>query len=219
MKTVIFLGAPGSGKGTIAGSVKDAAGMVHISTGDLLRNAVKNGTAVGVKADEFMKRGELVPDAVILGVLEDRLDDAAAADSFIMDGFPRTLEQARMLDESLGKRDSGVDLVVFLDAVREVLINRLTGRRTCRKCGAGFHLVNIPPKQEGVCDKCGGELYQRPDDCEETIANRLDVYSQQTESLIAHYEDKSILVRIDSDRGVKIVTDDVLAVLKSKNIL
>ncbi len=198
MKTIILLGAPGAGKGTIAEGIRGACPFVHISTGDMLREAVKAGSPVGKQAEAYMKRGELVPDEVIIKLVEERLDRGQRDDCYMFDGFPRTLAQARLLDESLSRRGAKVDFVFLLEAPRQLLIARLTGRRVCRQCGQGYHVINIPPKREGVCDICGGELYQRADDQEVTILNRLDVYTQQTESLISFYDKKGVLVRVDS---------------------
>lgn len=215
MKTIILLGAPGAGKGTIAEGIRNASPFLHVSTGDMLREAVKKGTAVGRQAEGYMKRGELVPDDVILGIVAERLGQGASNAAYMFDGFPRTLEQARLLDETLGKYTSKVDCVFLLDASRELLISRLTGRRVCRKCGQGYHVVNIPPKQEGICDLCGGELYQRADDSEATILNRLDVYTKQTESLISYYEKKGVLVRVDSSRPRQETVAEILRVAGS----
>ncbi len=214
MKTIILLGAPGAGKGTIAEGIRGASPFLHVSTGDMLRAAVKNGTAVGLKADGYMKRGELVPDEVILGIVEERLAQGAKDAAYMFDGFPRTLEQARLLDEIMQRHASRVDKVFLLDVSREVLISRLTGRRVCRKCGQGYHVINIPPKQAGVCDLCGGELYQRADDCEATILNRLEVYTTQTESLIAYYEKKGVLVRVDASRQRQDTVAEILHAVK-----
>jgi adenylate kinase len=178
----------------------------------MLREAVKNGTPVGRQAEAYMKRGELVPDAVILGIVEERLDRGKPIDAYMFDGFPRTLEQARLLDETLARRRAVVNKVFLLDAPRDLLISRLTGRRVCRKCGQGYHVVNIPPKESGICDLCGGELYQRPDDSEATILNRLDVYTKQTASLIDYYERKAVLVRVDSARARQNTVADILDV-------
>ena len=166
----------------------------------MLREAVKQGTAVGREAEAYMKRGELVPDTTIIRIVEERLDKGSKDDAYMFDGFPRTDTQARMLDESLAKRGAKLDVVFQLAAPRELLMARLTGRRVCRKCGASFHVINIPPKREGVCDACGGELYQRPDDQESTILKRLDVYEQQTEGLIQYYAKRGVLVTVDSAR-------------------
>lgn len=210
MKAIILLGAPGAGKGTIAEGIKAASSFLHVSTGDMLREAVKQGTPVGRQAEAYMKRGELVPDDVIIGLVEQRVAAGSAGDAYMFDGFPRTMEQARLLDECLARHQGRVMRVFLLDASRDLLISRLTGRRICRKCGANYHIVNIPPKRAGVCDACGGDLYQRPDDQESTILNRLDVYARQTESLIAYYEKKGVLVRIDSSRHRQDVIAEVL---------
>ena len=210
MNTVILLGAPGAGKGTIAEGLKAASRLIHVSTGDMLRDAVKKGTAIGKQAEGYMKRGELVPDEVIIRLVESRLEAGDKDAAYMFDGFPRTLQQARLLDECLGRHGGKVDKVFLLDAPRDVLISRLTGRRICRKCGANYHLINIPPKHEGICDACGGELYQRPDDCEATILNRLDVYSRQTEALISYYEKKETLIRLDSARARQVVIAEIL---------
>jgi adenylate kinase len=200
---IILLGAPGAGKGTAAEKLRDSTPYAHVSTGDMLREAVKRGTAVGREAEGFMKRGELVPDEVMIRVVEERLDQGAADARYMMDGFPRTEAQADLLERSVARRGGKISHVFFLDAPRPVLIQRLTGRRVCRKCGASFHVVNIPPRREGVCDHCGGELYQRPDDSEATIVNRLDVYNRQTESLISRYRKQGLLRRVDAGRGVE----------------
>jgi adenylate kinase len=200
VKAIILLGPPGAGKGTIAEGIRDASRFAHVSTGDMLREAVKHGAEVGRQAEAFMKRGELVPDEVIIRIVEERLDQGGAGDAYMFDGFPRTFEQARLLDASLDRRGARINYAFLLEAPRDLLIARLTGRRICRRCGANYHVTNIPPKREGVCDACGGELYQRPDDREETILNRLDVYRRQTESLISYYAERRVLVRVDSAR-------------------
>jgi adenylate kinase len=212
MKVVIMLGAPGAGKGTTTEKIGENLKFIGISTGDMLRAALKSGTETGLEAESYMKKGELVPDDVIIRLMEARFDqpeqgDAEGVDLYFLDGFPRTIEQADLLSLSLVKREGELKRVYFLDAPREVLIARLTGRRTCKQCGTNFHVMTMPPKQEGVCDECGAELYQRPDDQEETIVNRLDVYNKQTERLIAYYESKGLLVRVDANRHL----DDIAA--------
>lgn len=214
MNAIILLGAPGSGKGTAAERLK-ATGYIHVSTGDMLRENVKQRTPVGVEAEGYMKRGELVPDSVIMRIVAERLDRGKADDLYMFDGFPRTAVQAEMLEKTLLERKGTLSNVFFLDTPRAVLLQRLTGRRICRSCGAGYHVTNIPPKVAGVCDACGGELYQRADDCEATIANRLDVYERQTESLIAWYEAKRLLVRVDSSQNVDVLVGRIVAILKS----
>ncbi len=214
MEAFILLGAPGSGKGTAAERLK-ASGYIHVSTGDMLRESVKQRTPVGVEAEGYMKRGELVPDSVILRIVEDRLDCGGANDCYMFDGFPRTTAQAEMLENSLASRGGSLTHVFFLDAPRPVLLQRLTGRRVCRRCCAVFHVTNIPPKVSGVCDACGGELYQRDDDSEATIANRLDVYERQTQNLIARYVAKGLLRRVDSARSGDILVSQIAGILKS----
>lgn len=200
IQAIILLGAPGAGKGTVAEAIRRATDYIHISTGDMLREAIKNGTEIGREAERFMSAGNLVPDDLIIKLVMQRIDQGGDNVSYMFDGFPRTLAQARLLDAEFNRRDSGVKKVFLLDVPKDVVLQRLTGRRVCRKCGANFHLQNIPPKKDGICDNCGSPLEQRPDDMEETILNRLEVYNQQTSALIAYYKNKNkgILVRIDS---------------------
>ncbi len=214
MKAVILLGPPGSGKGTTAEKIVKA-GLIHVSTGDMLREAVRKGAQLGREAESYMKRGALVPDDIIIRIVEERLDRGKPEDFYLFDGFPRTVAQAELLAGSLKRRGGAISRVVFLDAPRKVLIERLTGRRVCRKCETNYHVVNIPPKKEGICDKCGGELYQRPDDREDTIMNRLDVYSKQTESLISFYEKKGVLVRVDSSQPADRLANEVRSIIKT----
>ena len=214
MKVIILLGAPGSGKGTTAVKIRDEAKLIHISTGDMLRDAVKKGTDLGREAESYMKRGALVPDALMIKLVESRLDKGLVDDLYLFDGFPRTIPQAELLEQSLARRGGGIAKVFFLDAPRKVLIDRLTGRRTCRQCGANFHIRNIPPKKAGVCDACGGELYQRADDREETIVNRLEVYNRETEGLISRYEKQGNLLRVDSAQGATELAEEVLRVFR-----
>ena len=211
----MLLGAPGAGKGTAAEGIKAATDYVHISTGDMLREAVKKGTAVGREAEAYMKRGELVPDAIMIRLVEERLDQGATDVSYMFDGFPRTLDQAALLDASLSRRGARIGFVFYLEAPRDLLISRLCGRRICRQCGANFHVVNIPPRREGVCDKCGGELYQRADDQEATIKTRLEVFTRQTESLIAYYAKQGVLVRIDAAQHRDRIIGEITRRLKS----
>jgi adenylate kinase len=213
MEAIILLGAPGSGKGTAAERLKKDGALLHVSTGDMLREAVKGGTPLGLEADGYMKRGELVPDALIMRLVESLLDRGAPNARYMFDGFPRTTAQAEQLEATFLRRGGRVTHVFFLDAPREVLMQRLTGRRVCRACGAVFHVANMPPKKAGVCDVCGGELYQRSDDSEATIANRLDVYNRQTESLIAWYAGKKLLVRVDSSRNADALVKEVRLIL------
>ena len=209
MEAIILLGAPGAGKGTAAEKIRELTPFAHVATGDMLREAVKQGTDLGREAEGYMKSGELVPDELIIKLVEARLDRGDPGDCYMFDGFPRTVHQAELLETSIERRGGKMRCVFFLDAPREILISRLCGRRICRDCGTNFHVVNIPPKQEGVCDACGGELYQRPDDMEDTIVNRLDVYNRQTQSLISRYKEQGILVRVNSDTGVKNLVEEI----------
>lgn len=192
-----MMGAPGAGKGTAAEGVCKATGCRHVSTGDLLRQAIKLDTPLGRKADGYVRRGELVPDEVMIGLVTEQFEAAPGA-LFLLDGFPRTLVQAKLLDEALKARGSRVSRVFLLETPRDVLVQRLGGRRLCRKCGASYHVTNIPPRRPGICDKCGGELYQRPDDEEKTILNRLEIFERQNADLVAHYRGQGVLHALDS---------------------
>ena len=214
MKAIILLGAPGAGKGTLAENVRDHAGYVHVSTGDMLRAAIRDGSPTGLEAKSYMESGALVPDEVIMRIVKERLAAGDADAKYMFDGFPRTEVQARMLDETLAAMGAKVDQVFLLDVAPSVIVARLGGRRICRKCGAVYHVVNIPPKVEGVCDSCGGELYQRPDDSEATVLNRLDVYERQTAALVSFYEAKGVLVRIDAARSPADAAAEMLAKLR-----
>ncbi|MGZ4198855.1 MAG: adenylate kinase [Thermoleophilia bacterium] len=193
---IVLLGAPGSGKGTQAERIAPAFGLPHVSTGDILRAAVKGGTELGVAAKRFMDSGELVPDDVVIGIIRERLTQADTAAGFMLDGFPRTLEQAAALDEMLAGAGRALRLVLLIDVPEEELVQRLAGRRACRACGRGYNVVFDPPKVEGMCDVCGGELFQRDDDNEATVRNRLAVYRRQTEPLIGYYRDKGVLATV-----------------------
>jgi adenylate kinase len=207
---IVLLGAPGAGKGTQAKMIIDAYGVVHISTGDILRAAVAAGTPLGLEAKRYMDAGELVPDSVVIGLVKDRLSQEDAANGFILDGFPRTTAQAEALDAELVELGKEIDAAVAIIVDPEVIVGRLTSRRTCRECG------RITNASEGtVCSACGGELYQRDDDNEATVRNRLDVYERSTAPLIAYYDSKGVLARIDGDRPVDDVWADVAAALKA----
>jgi adenylate kinases len=193
---IVLLGPPGAGKGTQGVVLSKNYQIPHISTGDILREAVKSGTPMGVKAKMFMDKGELVPDEVVVGIVVDRLDQGDTKKGYILDGFPRTLKQAEELDAALIKISSGIDIALYFEIPENIAIERLTGRRVCKKCGANYHIKNIPPKKEGVCDKCSSELFQRPDDKIETVKNRLKVYEIQTRPLIEYYTKKGILKKV-----------------------
>ena len=193
---IVLLGAPGAGKGTQGVVLSRNYNIAHISTGDILREAVKSKTALGMKALVYMDKGELVPDEVVTGIVVERLAQKDTKKGFILDGFPRTLKQALDLDKELKNISSGIDMVLYFDIPENVAIERLTGRRVCRSCGANYHIKNIPPKIEGICDKCGGQIYQRKDDTLETVKNRLKVYEEQTRPLVEYYTKKGILKKV-----------------------
>jgi adenylate kinase len=196
---LILLGPPGAGKGTQAKMMIDRWAIPQISTGDILRAAVRGGTPLGVEAKGFMDSGELVPDRVVIGIIAERLKEDDAATGFILDGFPRTIRQAEALQDILEKLGRRIDKVLSIEIEEEKLVVRLTGRRMCKDCGESFHVVFNLPAEEGVCDRCGGVLYQREDDREETIRQRLAVYREQTEPLIDFYQQQGILRRIAGD--------------------
>ena len=198
MKAIVLLGPPGAGKGTLAESLKDKTDFIHVSTGDMLRAAIKAESPVGLEAKAFMEKGELVPDSVILGIIKERISQEAGDARFMFDGFPRTLEQAEGLDQLLVEVGGALMAVVNMSVPDDVLIQRLSGRRLCKSCGAVYHVVNVPPKTEGVCDNDGSELYQRPDDNEETVRNRLSVYENQTSPLINYYREQGLIRDIDA---------------------
>lgn len=212
MKAIILLGAPGAGKGTLAEGIRADTDFIHVSTGDMLRAAIKAGRETGLEAKSYMEKGELVPDDLIMRIVGERLAQGKPTDQYMFDGFPRTREQARLLDDTLAKSGAKVDQVFLLEVPTDVIVNRLSGRRICKKCGAVYHVTNIPPKVEGVCDQCGGALYQRPDDSEATVMNRLAVYEKQTASLIDFYEKKGVLIRINAGTNPETATEE----LKSK---
>ena len=213
MLRTILLGPPGAGKGTQAAKIVEKYGIPHISTGDIFRENIKKGTELGKKAQEYMNRGELVPDDLVIEIATTRLLEDDCRNGFLLDGFPRTVYQAEKLDEFLAARDSKIDKVLDIAVEKDELIARLTGRRVCKSCGASFHVVNIPPKKEGVCDFCGGELIQRADDNLETVTNRIDVYEAQTMPLIDYYEKAGNLVHIDGSTGLESVFADIVSAL------
>lgn len=210
---LILLGPPGAGKGTQAKKMVDAYGIPQISTGDMLREAVKNQTQLGMEAKKFMDAGQLVPDEVVIGLVKERLSKPDTDKGFMLDGFPRTVPQAEELDKVLADLKKDLDHVVSIEVANEELMGRLTGRRTCKACGAGFHVIFDPPKEEGKCDKCGGELYQRDDDNEATVSNRLKVYDSQTKPLIDYYQGKGLLRPVDGVGAIDDIFGRVKAVL------
>jgi len=197
---MVFLGPPGAGKGTIAALLKEKLGILHISTGDLLREEMKGGTALGKEIKQYVESGELVPDQVVIKMIENKLSQKQShAKGYMLDGFPRTTVQAQDLDKILHKIDCPVDFALYMATSLPVVLQRLTGRRVCRQCGAIYHIKNRPSKVAGKCDQCGGELYQRPDDTEETILNRMQVYTEKTSPIIEYYEKQGKLVRVSGD--------------------
>ncbi len=210
---LILLGPPGAGKGTQAKKMVDAYGIPQISTGDMLREAVKNQTQLGIEAKKFMDAGQLVPDEVVIGLVKERMTKPDTDKGFMLDGFPRTVPQAEELDKVLAALKKDINDVVSIEVANEELMGRLTGRRTCKACGAGFHVIFDPPKEEGKCDKCSGELYQRDDDNEATVSNRLKVYDSQTKPLIDYYQGKSLLRPVDGVGAIDDIFGRVKAVL------
>ncbi len=212
---IILMGPPGAGKGTQAEKLVEVYQIPHISTGDMFRKAQKDGTKLGLKAKSYMEQGQLVPDEVTVGIVKERLAEDDCKDGFLLDGFPRTVQQADALDGILKELGMTLDRVVNIEVDKAFLVDRLTGRRVCRACGATFHVTNKAPKVEGVCDKCGGELYQRNDDKIETVSNRLDVYAAQTAPLIEYYQSKGIMSSIDGSQSMEKVLADIRSALGS----
>lgn len=208
---LVFLGPPGAGKGTQAKLLSQRMGFLHLSTGDLLREAVKNQTPLGKKAKEYMDRGELVPDGLIVQLIEETMPKGG---NVILDGFPRTVNQALALEEMLKGKGEKISKVLFFDVPDEVIIDRLSGRRVCSKCGAVYHVKYNPPKVEGVCDLCGGSLVQRDDDREEVVKKRLEVYRKQTQPLIEFYQDRGIIYRLDAEKGVEELFEEVKGLVR-----
>ncbi|PLX73101.1 MAG: adenylate kinase [Desulfuromonas sp.] len=212
---LILLGPPGAGKGTQATMLTEKFGIPQISTGDILRAAVKEGTPMGLKAKSFMDAGGLVPDEVVIGIVKERLQKPDCDTGFILDGFPRTVPQADALSDNLKDLGKELDAVVSLEVDVEALVERLTGRRTCKECGRGFHISFDPPKVDAVCDACGGELIQRDDDKEETIRKRLDVYNEQTSPLVDYYADAGLLQALDGMQQIDVVQKQMLDALQA----
>lgn len=206
----VLLGPPGAGKGTQAVKIVEKYGVPHISTGDIFRENIKNGTELGKKAQEYMNKGELVPDDLVIDLATSRLLEPDCANGFLLDGFPRTVYQAEKLDEFLAAHDSKIDVVLDIAVEKEELITRLTGRRVCKTCGASFHVVSVPPKQEGICDFCGGELIQRADDNLETVTNRIEVYEAQTMPLVDYYENAGNIAHINGAASLEDLFGDIV---------
>ena len=205
----IFLGPPGAGKGTQARELAREASVPQISTGDMLREAMAAGTPLGLSAKQYYDRGELVPDSVILSMIRERLQQPDAARGFIFDGFPRNIAQAEALEKLLKDLGQSVDLVVYFDVGDAELVRRLTGRRVCRSCGETFHVVSNPPRRDAVCDRDGGALYQRPDDSEDTVRNRLAVYAKQTAPLLEYYRSRGLVTTIKGEGAIDAIRDEL----------
>lgn len=210
---VVFLGPPGAGKGTQAEVISRQRGMEHISTGDMLRGAAEAGTPVGLRAKKYMEKGLLVPDEVVVDIVAERIREDGRQKNFLLDGFPRNLNQAKALDKTLNSLNVGVNAVLYFDVSEETAVSRLTGRWICPGCGANYHQDFIPPKKTGVCDRCGKALQQRSDDKVETVKERLKVYKKQTADLIDYYEKKGLLSRINADKKIEEVYGEVTKIL------
>lgn len=210
---IIMLGAPGAGKGTQAKMIAEKYGIPHISTGDIFRANIKNGTELGMKAKSFMDKGELVPDELTVSMLLDRVGQPDCRDGYVLDGFPRTIPQAEELDRALSGRNEKIDFAVDVDVPDENIVKRMSGRRACLKCGATYHMEHIPPKKEGICDSCGNELVLRDDDKAETVLKRLQVYHDQTQPLIDFYTRKGILKTVDGTQDMKDVFAAIVGIL------
>ena len=213
MKIIMF-GAPGAGKGTHAKKITEKFGIPAISTGDIFRENIKNGTELGKKAKEYMDAGNLVPDELVCDLVVDRLKQDDCKNGYILDGFPRTIPQAEALTAALAKDDDAIDYALEIFLEDQAIIDRMSGRRVCKSCGATYHVVNIPPKTEGVCDECDGELIVRDDDAPETVKKRLDVYHEQTAPLIDYYKKQGILKVIDGSKGLDTCFEEICGILE-----
>lgn len=210
---IIMLGAPGAGKGTQAKMIAEKYSIPHISTGDIFRANIKNGTELGMEAKKYMDQGLLVPDELTVRILLDRVAQEDCKNGYVLDGFPRTIPQAEVLDEALTKLGDKIDFAVNVDVPDENIVRRMSGRRACLNCGATYHIEHIPPKKEGICDTCGSELVLRDDDKPETVKNRLDVYHKQTQPLIDFYTEKGVLKTVDGTLPMDEVFAAITAIL------
>jgi len=211
---LVMLGPPGAGKGTQAALLAERLGTPHVASGDLFREALREETELGLTAKAYMNRGELVPDEVTIAMVRERLQKPDCDNGVILDGFPRTIEQAEALQALLAEQNKKIDAALFIDAAEDELVRRLSSRWTCRNCQAVYNVISNPPREEGRCDVCGGELYQRADDVPETVRNRIQVYRQQTSPLIDYYRDKELLVTIKSEGGIEGVQQKILEALQ-----
>lgn len=214
---IIMLGAPGAGKGSQASRIAKEYQLPHISTGDIFRANLKEETELGKRAKSFMDKGELVPDDITIAMLLDRIHKEDCKNGYILDGFPRTIPQAEALKEALAKKDEKIDLALDVEASDELIIKRMAGRRTCPACGAIYHIVTLPPKTDGICDRCGADLIQRKDDNEETVKNRLKIYHEVTEPLISYYKKEGILEEIDGAEELDKVFEKVKRIIHERS--
>ena len=215
---IVLLGGPGAGKGTQAQKLAEKYSLAHIATGDILRQSIKDGTELGLKAKSYMDKGLLVPDEVVIGLIKERLAKDDVKSGFVLDGFPRTVPQAEALDSLTKELDMPMNAVINIKTSPEAVIERLSGRRTCRDCQTVYHIVYSAPKTEGKCDRCGGELYQRDDDKEETIKKRLDVYEKQTFPLLEYYKASGKVLEVSGDVPIADVFDSIVQALRKENI-
>lgn len=211
---ILFMGPPGAGKGTQAERIVDEFRIPHISTGDAFRAAMREGTPMGVEAKKYVDQGLLVPDEITNGIVRERLEKSDCASGFLLDGYPRTIAQAEALDDMLAAMGKQLDHVIDLKVDRDLLLGRLTGRRVCKSCGSSYHVLFNPPKVEGVCDKCSGELYQRADDTEEKVGTRLDEYTNKTAPLLEYYGKKGLVRDVDGEQDIDKVTADISSLLR-----
>ena len=211
---IIMLGAPGAGKGTQADILSQEMGLPHIASGDLFRQALEKRTEVGILAKSYMDKGELVPDEITIKMILERINQADCASGCLFDGFPRTLHQAKVLDKVLKEQEKSIDKAVYIEVPNEELVKRLSGRWLCRTCQTPYHIINSPPKTPGKCDKCGGELYQRSDDREETVRDRLNIFFAQTVPILDYYKKQNKLIRVNGNLGMQAVAKEIISALK-----
>jgi len=215
MKIVVLLGPPGAGKGTQASKIAKKYSIPHISTGDIFRHNVKEGTPLGKKAKSYMDQGHLVPDELVCDLVKDRLSKSDCANGYLLDGFPRTVFQAQHFDQSLEKSNHEISLVLDIRVSEDILLSRMIGRRICKNCGKLYHIINMPPQKEGVCDVCGGEVYQRADDSAETVKNRFKVYIEQTSPLTEYYEKIGKLITLDGAKDPDVLFVQICDLLEN----